>query len=50
MAEVRSRLAPRGVVRVPVPWKFRPVRGFWNSVSFSMASMTSLLTSMVFMV
>ena len=26
--EVRSRLAPRGVVSLPVPWKFRPVRGF----------------------
>lgn len=50
MAEVRSSFAPRGVVNVPVPWKFSPVRGFWNSSSFSMASITSLPTSMVFMV
>ena len=28
---VRSRLAPRGVVSRPVPWKFSPVSGFWNS-------------------
>ena len=27
-ALVRSRLAPSGVVSLPVPWKFRPVRGF----------------------
>ena len=46
----RSSLAPRGVVSLPVAWKFSPVLGFWNSLSFSMASIMSLLTSMVFMV
>ena len=35
---------------MPVPWKLRPVRGFWNSLSLSRASRTLLLTSMVFMV
>ena len=47
---VRSRFAPRGVVSLPVPWKFSPVRGFWNSVSFSIWRMASLPTRIVFMV
>ena len=50
MALVRSRVAPRGEVRAPVPWKLRPVRGFWNSVIFSISSITALGTRMVFMV
>ena len=47
-AEVRSRVAPRGVVSLPVPWKFSPVRGSLNSVSLSIFSITSGLTSRVF--
>ena len=48
-AEVRSSFAPSGVESVPVPWKFRPVSGFWNSESLSICSITSLDTSIVFM-
>ena len=46
--EVRSRVAPRGVVSLPVPWKFRPVMGFWNSVSLSILTITSPDTSRAF--
>ena len=49
-ALVRRSVAPKGVVRVPVPWKLRPVRGFWSSSSFSSFSIVSPPTSMVFMV
>ena len=48
MAEVRSRLAPRGVDSLPVPWKFSPVSGFWNSSSLSIFTITSLPTRRVF--
>ena len=47
-AEVRSRVAPRGVASLPVPWKLRPVRGFWNSSILSRVSISSPLTRSVF--
>ena len=50
IALVRRSFAPSGVASVPVPWKLRPVSGFWNSESLSIASITSLPISIVFIV